>query len=229
VAVLHGLGTGTDASAVWLQALTAVCAAAVAVSLSLRLVRRGPARTALRAGALGAVAAMLATGVAFAALGPLRPGWARRAGTPAALLAATHPLDARTGPASRAATRARAAITVPFLAPLDGRIHQLRTPGGAEIDILSRVAVPGAPLHLDLRLVGQALPDGGLRMSSSDVRLRRDGAVRSYRGRVVALAGGNLEARLARPGARPILLRLALQIDPSGAVGGTAGAQELPR
>ena len=64
-------------------------------------------------------------------------------------------------------------------------------------------------------------------MSSSDVTLRPDGAVRSYRGRVVALEGNNLEARLARPGAHPILLRVALQIDASGAVVGTADAQEL--
>ena len=34
VAVLHGLGTGTDARSVWLQALTAVCVGAVVIALA---------------------------------------------------------------------------------------------------------------------------------------------------------------------------------------------------
>jgi hypothetical protein len=64
-------------------------------------------------------------------------------------------------------------------------------------------------------------------MSSSRVTLRPDGATPSYRGRIVALQGDRVEARLTGPGVRPIRLRMALRIDASGAVAGTAGAQEL--
>ena len=85
----------------------------------------------------------------------------------------------------------------------------------------------GAPLHLDMRLLGRPLASGGLEMSSSRVTLRPDGAAPSYRGRIVALQGGRVEARLTAPGVRPIRLRMALRIDASGAVAGTAGAQEL--
>ena len=42
VAVLHGLGTGTDARSVWLQALTAVCVGAVVIALAARLLRDWP-------------------------------------------------------------------------------------------------------------------------------------------------------------------------------------------
>ena len=40
-------------------------------------------------------------------------------------------------------------------------------------------------------------------------------------------SGDRVEARLTAPGARPVRLRLALRIDASGAVAGTAGAQEV--
>ena len=45
----------------------------------------------------------------------------------------------------------------------------------------------------------------------------------------MALQGDRVEARLTAPGARPVRLRLALRIDASGAVAGTAGAQEIVR
>jgi methionine sulfoxide reductase heme-binding subunit len=86
VAVLHGLGTGTDARSVWLQALTAVCVAGVVAALVARLLRDWPARAGLRLGALALVAASVVGAVAFAVQGPLKPGWARGAGTPPTLL-----------------------------------------------------------------------------------------------------------------------------------------------
>jgi hypothetical protein len=229
VAVLHGLGTGTDASAAWLQALTALCVTGVAAALATRLLRGWPARAALRAGALGVLAATLAGGAAFAVAGPLSAGWARRAGTPDTLLAATRRAAAPVAPAAAAHAASPGTARLPFTAPLAGRARQRRTAtdGGTEIDVLARLAVAGAPLQLDLRLFGQALPGGGLQMSSSRVTLRPNGATRPYRGRVVALNGDRLEARLVKPGARPIRLRMALRIDAGGAVAGTAGAQEL--
>jgi ferric reductase like protein len=223
VALLHGLGTGTDASAPWLQALTALCAGAVAITVAARLVRSPGPGVALRAGGLGALAATLAAGTAFAVQGPMRPGWARRAGTPVTLLGSAAPARRATATAPAPART----VTVPFAASLAGRARERPIATGAELRILARIAVPGAPLHLDMRLLGRPLGSGGLEMSSSRVTLRRDGAAPSYRGTIVALQGGRLEAHLAAPGVRPIRLRMALRIDPSGAVAGTAGAQEL--
>jgi predicted ferric reductase len=87
VAVLHGLGSGTDARSAWLLLLTVACVAGVIAALAARLLRDWPARAGLRLGALALVAAAVGGTVAFTLQGPLKPGWARRAGTPPTLLA----------------------------------------------------------------------------------------------------------------------------------------------
>jgi sulfoxide reductase heme-binding subunit YedZ len=45
VAVVHGLGTGTDALSNWFLALTAVCVGAVLVAVGSRLLKMSPSRT----------------------------------------------------------------------------------------------------------------------------------------------------------------------------------------
>jgi sulfoxide reductase heme-binding subunit YedZ len=84
VALWHGLGTGTDSRLSWLLALDALCVAGVTAAACWRLSLEapGPARTAA---ITVAVLLPLAT-AAFLLIGPLQPGWARRAGTPPALL-----------------------------------------------------------------------------------------------------------------------------------------------
>jgi sulfoxide reductase heme-binding subunit YedZ len=98
VALWHGLGTGTDTRLPWLLALDGLSVAGVvaAVCWRLSLARPGLAR---RAGIAATVAVPLATAV-FVAAGPLQPGWARRAGTPPALLshAAAQDRDAASAP-----------------------------------------------------------------------------------------------------------------------------------
>lgn len=87
VAVLHGLGTGSDANQTWALALTFLCVALVAVATIARLTRVEPLthrwRTIGYAATLGAALALLA----FALVGPLSAHWAARAGTPTALIA----------------------------------------------------------------------------------------------------------------------------------------------
>jgi sulfoxide reductase heme-binding subunit YedZ len=86
MAVLHGLGTGTDVRSTWLLALTVACAAGVVVAVVVRVALDRSAGLGVRLGGLALTAATVAGVVAFAAQGPLEPGWARRAGTPVALL-----------------------------------------------------------------------------------------------------------------------------------------------
>jgi methionine sulfoxide reductase heme-binding subunit len=86
VAVLHGLGTGSDTPVRWVLVLTLVCTAVVVVGVGWRLAVGWPAHRAARlAGAVALVVALVAGG-AWLAAGPLRAGWARRAGTPPALV-----------------------------------------------------------------------------------------------------------------------------------------------
>jgi methionine sulfoxide reductase heme-binding subunit len=81
VAVLHGLGTGTDTPVRWVLALTAACVVVVAGLTIWRLAVAWPGRpVASTAGVVVLVAALLAGG-AWLRAGPLSPGWSARSGT----------------------------------------------------------------------------------------------------------------------------------------------------
>jgi methionine sulfoxide reductase heme-binding subunit len=82
LAVIHGLGTGSDAQAPWLVAVVAACVVAVVFALVFRLRHGQPATRPIRAAAAVVVAALLVASFAWAFTGPFQPGWATRAGTP---------------------------------------------------------------------------------------------------------------------------------------------------
>ena len=87
VAVIHGLGTGTDTKSLWALLVVAACVLAVVGALVWRLAQAGPQHSRLRVLAiLGSVAATLLL-AGWIATGPLQHGWAKTAGTPADLLA----------------------------------------------------------------------------------------------------------------------------------------------
>jgi hypothetical protein len=82
VAVLHGLGTGSDTQVRWVLLLTLACVAAVTATVSWRLSYGWPAHRAARlAGAIAVVLALVAGGT-WLSRGPLQPGWAKKAGSP---------------------------------------------------------------------------------------------------------------------------------------------------
>jgi methionine sulfoxide reductase heme-binding subunit len=87
LALLHGLGTGTDAREAWFQVLDSACVGtAFAAVVIWRLGHGWPRAAGLR------TATALVSGFGIVALalwmmnGPLAPGWARAAGTPLDLL-----------------------------------------------------------------------------------------------------------------------------------------------
>ena len=84
LAILHGLGTGSDSQHGWAQLVYIVCAAAVLVACWARLAIGWPdhAGTRVLAGAASVVVALLVT--AWALSGPLQSGWAQRADAPVA-------------------------------------------------------------------------------------------------------------------------------------------------
>ena len=86
VAVVHGLGTGSDVHQSWLQLITVACVLAVLGAVVGRAMIGWPDHFRVRIGAL-AVSAVFAGGLAiWLPSGPLGKGWARRAGTPSSLL-----------------------------------------------------------------------------------------------------------------------------------------------
>lgn len=89
VALLHGLGTGSDTPVRWVLFLTLLCVGVVVALACWRLATGWPRRRGARiAGAVALTLALIAGG-AWLSAGPLRPGWAQRSGTPPALL--SHP------------------------------------------------------------------------------------------------------------------------------------------
>jgi methionine sulfoxide reductase heme-binding subunit len=86
VALVHGLGTGSDTPVRWVLILTLACIAVVTVLLSWRLAAGWPGHPVARVAGAVALVLVLIAGGAWLSAGPLRAGWARRAGTPPALL-----------------------------------------------------------------------------------------------------------------------------------------------
>lgn len=86
IALIHGLGTGSDAKSGWLLALTVVCIGAVLLAVAIRIWNAAPERPLARgAAALGALAFVIFI-LVWLPTGPLGSEWARRAGTPTYLL-----------------------------------------------------------------------------------------------------------------------------------------------
>jgi methionine sulfoxide reductase heme-binding subunit len=88
VAMLHGLGTGSDVRSGWLVWVSAACAAAVLAATIARLADRQLA-AGVRLGVAGGVVLAAAFVALWLPAGPLAPGWAAKAGTPARLIAGT--------------------------------------------------------------------------------------------------------------------------------------------
>jgi sulfoxide reductase heme-binding subunit YedZ len=86
VAVLHGLGTGSDIRQSWMTVVYLACGAAVAAAVVVRIATGWPRDKAWRLGGAGVLAGFALALAVWLPSGPLAPGWARRAGTPTQLL-----------------------------------------------------------------------------------------------------------------------------------------------
>jgi hypothetical protein len=228
VAVLHGLGTGSDTKQPWALALTFACVVAVALAVIARVARTERISEAWRSVAvLASIASVLAIG-GFTLLGPLARGWARRAGTPRTLLAgsiprpnlvlATTPVAAHVAP-----------LKLPFDTNLSGAIVQSQLQDGAVIDLT--LTLNGGPVHGELRIRLAGAPDasGGLAMTGSQVDLLIHGQPVVMQGQITQLQGQALEARVTGGTPSPIYLIVNLNINnQAGTVTGTMHAQVRP-
>lgn len=101
LALLHTLGTGSDVRSAWAVILSLGCVGAVVIALVWRVTseRPGLPATARVLALLVTVAATIAL-MGFAAAGPLHAGWAKAAGTPDRLLAASSGTSASATPSA---------------------------------------------------------------------------------------------------------------------------------
>ena len=199
IAVVHGLGTGSDAKTTWMIMLTVVCVGSVALAVLARVAAggRAPARVS---GAVAALAVPLGIGIWYAG-GPLQSGWAARSGTPAALLAGN---SAASSPTDEAVTQAFP--QAPFDATLTGRFTESGTDARGLVTVeVSGTASPGG--GFDLKLAGEPLQGGGVQMTASSV------AFGSYTGQITALQGTQIEATLHNESGTQLALSLDLNID----------------
>jgi sulfoxide reductase heme-binding subunit YedZ len=210
VAVLHGLGTGSDTKIWWMLLLTVVCGAAVVVAVLVRVSASEAISPSHRSLAL-VVSLLTPLAIAvFTVVGPLRKGWARRAGTPGHLLA--HPTTGTRLVARRVSTASTGAVPSSFSAQLRGTIHKSLVSGGEIVDMdLQLQGGPGGRLRV--RLGGAPDAGGGLSMTGSQVDLLAGAARSVMAGRVDALQGDTFVARVLSS-AGSLTLHTRLNIDP---------------
>jgi DMSO/TMAO reductase YedYZ heme-binding membrane subunit len=181
VAVLHGLGSGSDTRSVWMLGVVTAAVATVAWAIAWRVRRTDPEpwirTTVATAGAVG-----VAGVAAFLALGPLQTGWAGTAGTPAGAQAAAAVGD-----------------TLPASATFTGSLdEQAGTTGRVELR-MSGTLDASTPLQLAIDLSGTP-SRGGFSVSGGSVALGPDAQPARFSGSVTAIDGGRIHARLAGPG-----------------------------
>ena len=228
IAMFHSLGSGTDSKLPLVLLLDAVCAAAVVAVVAWRLVTGRTFSAGQKAGAAVATIVIGLAILAFAALGPLRPGWSHRAGTSPALLAelahktgtaTTTTAAAATTPTTQAAPTGTAP-TAPFTATVSGTQSTSAPNSQGEVQVVLAMHLGNAAATpLTVTLLGTAAQGGGVSLSSGTVTLG------SSRGQVTSLSGGTVSARLSSPTAMD--LTISLQVDQntgalSGTVSGTA-------
>jgi sulfoxide reductase heme-binding subunit YedZ len=90
IALVHGLGTGSDVRSAWMQLLAVICSAAVAAAVAARVIAAWGEHPDRGRAAMGAVAVFAIFLALWLPSGPLGSDWARRSGTPATLLSRAH-------------------------------------------------------------------------------------------------------------------------------------------
>jgi hypothetical protein len=224
VALVHGLGTGTDTTTVWMLVLYSVCVVAVVIAIVWRVTAGWPA-TAPSGLRLACVAATVACAVGIGIWffqGPLEPGWASRAGTPPALLA-----NSPSASTNQSSGGTDSLPAVPFTANLAGTLQaSANSTASVETVTLDSTLAGGTDGKVHLTLQGQPLEDGGINMSSGATSFGPSTQPNLYQGPVLELSGNRLIASVKSSGKQPLRLTLDLQTDPtSNAVSGTASVR----
>jgi methionine sulfoxide reductase heme-binding subunit len=218
IAVVHGLGTGSDAKTTWMLALTAASVVVVLGAVAVRVSAGWPDHSRTRVAA-AAVAVLVPIGlIAWLPGGPLGRHWAQRAGTPAALLA----------PAATAVVYhppPQGGTSTSFTTQAAGTVRH--GPGGdegpAQVHISLRLAGQGLT-ELGIRIFGEPLPGGGIQMEGSRVALGTAANPELYRGVVTGLSGTNVEATVTSGTSR---LSVAAQLQLNQAAGTATGTVRI--
>ncbi len=225
IAVLHGLGTGSDTKVWWMLLLTAACVAAVAIAICLRISRAERPLPALQGPAIALAVATPIVLAVFTVVGPLQAGWARRAGTPSKLLGPKPSAPvAVTGRDSGGGADPTSYVPRPFTASLVGSLKQAQLQAGSIVDLSMRLH-GGSSGRLRVRLAGAPVQSGGLSLTGSQVDLIAAGVPAVLEGKITSLEGEHLVARVDGGSGTAFTLDVHLHIDAqTNAVTGTLSA-----
>ena len=208
IAVLHGLGTGSDARYGWLAFATFGSCAAVVAAIAFRITRSQVA-TGARAAAFTAALVVPIALFAWYLGGPMQTGWASRAGTPASLLHTP----------ARVALQPVATVQRSLSAQsFSDRLAGVLTQSGPGSNGLVRIQI-SARLQGELRgklrvtLWGTPSEEGGVALQTSDVAFGAAGTTLPYLGSVVGLDGNQIDARLTNSSGGRVELQMAVNVD----------------
>ena len=194
VALWHALGTGTDTTLPWVLLINLACVAGVAWAIWWRLrLARGQAT---RLAGLAALALVPLLTLVFAYFGPLQPGWARRAGTPATLLGNQAPATGSAGPAG-APPSGRAGVLSG--ARFTGVLGIRNGPGDDRRTITITGRTSAAPREGFVIVLHGTPSGGGISLTGGTVRIGRQGTASGFAGPVTELDGDLLVAAVSGP------------------------------
>jgi hypothetical protein len=224
VALLHGLGTGSDTKTGWMLTIVGGCVIVMIVAVVARAIAGWPDHAGARLTALAASALVPLGLLVWLPSGPLAAGWAKKAGTPAALLRAASASGASSSRASSSggsSSRASSSSAASFTANASGTISQGQLNNGLTSVNIS-LSLAGPRLNtLGIDLQGQPSDDGGIEMTSSSVTLGPRSDPSQYQGQVTSLNGTNITAQVrdGRGNHLTVLAQLQVNSDAGSASG----------
>jgi hypothetical protein len=210
IALVHGLGTGTDARVGWMQVVAVSCVACVAAAVLWRVASKRATPRLRTASSVAALAIPLVIGGWYLS-GPGQLGWSARAGTPQSLLARATTTTSRTETASRLLALPTSAFTATFR----GRVHQSSQDANGHVLVnISGRTSGGNSGVLWIRLQGAPIAGGGVSMTASGASYGPASFPDAYVGTIVGLQGTRILLSLNGPASR-LALQIDLQLDPA--------------
>lgn len=218
VALVHGLGTGTDARRGWALAVVLGSLAAVCGAVWWRLSTAEGSRSGRRVPAIAASIAVPVVMLAWLASGPLQPGWAAKAGTPnpAGTVAATVPANTL------------AALSSPFTATLAGTAAQTQPDANGDTTLTVSASLSGQVSGvLGITLSGHGVSTGAVAITSSSASLGTANQPTLDVGEVTALSGNRITLVLSGA-TKPVYATANVTVDATGTLTGTIQTSTTP-
>jgi sulfoxide reductase heme-binding subunit YedZ len=211
-AVIHSLGTGSDTTQSFVLGVTVFCVVAVLAAGVWRLASGWPEHAGARLAA-GATGAALVIGVAaWTILGPLRPGWAARSGTPAVLLARVQ------APASNVSAQTSSQLpALPFTTNITGTSSTASSGSGTTTVTLGGQGSDSVAFQVVIS--GPAASGGGVQMTSSQVSFGPASNPRQYTGHVTSLNGSAIIATVTDSAGSGVTLSFDISLSGSALSG----------